>query len=71
MKKSEPLCIAGRNAKNGAATLENHSAIPQKLNTDYCESVLVALNHVQLCDPVDCSQPPLSMEFSMQEYWSG
>ena len=33
---------------NGAATLENRSAIPQKLNTDYCESVLVTLSHVQL-----------------------
>ena len=31
--------------------------------------------HVQLsptlCDPMDCSQAPLSMEFSRQEYWSG
>ena len=57
--------------KNGAANLENRSAIPQKLNTDYCESVLVTLSHVQLCDPMDCSQAPLSMEFSMQEHWSG
>jgi len=24
-----------------------------------------------LCDPIDCSQAPLSMEFSRQEYWSG
>ena len=24
-----------------------------------------------LCDPVDCSQAPLSMGFSRQEYWSG
>ena len=24
-----------------------------------------------LCDPMDISQAPLSMEFSMQEYWSG
>ena len=25
-----------------------------------------------LCNPMDCSpQPPLSMEFSRQEYWSG
>ena len=23
-----------------------------------------------LCDSVDCSQVPLSMEFSRQEYWS-
>ena len=24
-----------------------------------------------LCDPMDCSQAPLSLEFSRQEYWSG
>ena len=24
-----------------------------------------------LCDPMDCSQAPLSMEFSRQENWSG
>ena len=24
-----------------------------------------------LCDPMDCSQVPLSMGFSRQEYWSG
>ena len=24
-----------------------------------------------LCDPMDCSPPPLSMGFSRQEYWSG
>ena len=24
-----------------------------------------------LCDPMDCSQAPQSMEFSRQEYWSG
>ena len=24
-----------------------------------------------LCDPVDCSQAPLSMGFSRQEHWSG
>ena len=24
-----------------------------------------------LCDPVDCSQAPLSLGFSRQEYWSG
>ena len=24
-----------------------------------------------LCDPMDCSQPPLSMGFSRQEYQSG
>jgi len=24
-----------------------------------------------LCDPMDCSQTPLSVEFSRQEYWSG
>ena len=24
-----------------------------------------------LCDPMDCTQAPLSMGFSRQEYWSG
>ena len=24
-----------------------------------------------LCDPVDCSPPPLSVGLSQQEYWSG
>ena len=24
-----------------------------------------------LCDPMDCSQAPLSMGFSRKEYWSG
>ena len=28
--------------------------------------------HVRLfCDPMDCSQAPLSMGFARQEYWSG
>ena len=26
---------------------------------------------VWLCDPMDCSPPPLTMGFSRQEYWSG
>ena len=26
---------------------------------------------VTLCDPVDCSPPGFSVEFSKQEYWSG
>ena len=25
---------------------------------------------LNLCDPMDCSQPPLSLGFSRQEYWS-
>ena len=33
--------------------------------------VLVAQLCLTLCDPMDCSQAPLSMEFSKQEYWSG
>ena len=33
--------------------------------------VLVAQSCLTLCDPRDCSQAPLSMEFSRQEYWSG
>ena len=32
--------------------------------------VLVAQLGPTLCDPMDCS-PPLSLEFSGQEYWSG
>ncbi|CAN0491905.1 unnamed protein product [Rangifer tarandus platyrhynchus] len=33
--------------------------------------VLSRFGCVRLCDPMDCSQPPLSMGFSRQEYWSG
>ena len=37
-----------------------------------CVVVLVALSHLTLCDPMDCSPSgPQSMEFSRQEYWSG
>ena len=32
--------------------------------------MLVAQLCVTLCDPMDCSQAPLSMGFSRQEYWS-
>ena len=29
-------------------------------------------SHLTLCDSIDCTrQPPLSMEFSSQEFWSG
>ena len=31
----------------------------------------VSCSVVSVCDPMDCSQAPLSMEFSRQEYWSG
>ena len=31
----------------------------------------VAQSYQTLCDPMDCSQAPLSMGFSMQAYWSG
>ena len=35
-------------------------------------AVLSCFSHVQLCDPRDHNlQPPLSMGFSRQEYWSG
>ena len=33
--------------------------------------VLSHFSHVQLCDPMDCSQAPPSMGFSRQEYWRG
>ena len=33
--------------------------------------MLSHFGRVRLCDPMDCSQPPLSMGFSRQEYWSG
>ena len=33
--------------------------------------VLVSQSCLTLCDPMDYSQAPLSMEFSRQEYWSG
>ena len=32
--------------------------------------IVCLLSHVWLCNPIDYS-PPLSMEFSRQEYWSG
>ena len=32
---------------------------------------LAAQSCLTLCDPMDCSQAPLSMGFSRQEYWSG
>ena len=31
----------------------------------------IAQSCVTLCDPMDCSPPGSSMEFSRQEYWSG
>ena len=33
--------------------------------------MLVTQSCPVLCDPMDCSQDPLSMKFSRQEYWSG
>ena len=33
--------------------------------------VLVIQSCLTLCDPMDCSQASLSMEFSRQEHWSG
>ena len=33
--------------------------------------VLSHFSHVQLCNPMDCSQAPPSMGFSRPEYWSG
>ena len=33
--------------------------------------VSLAQSCLNLGDPMDCSQTPLSMEFSRQEYWSG
>ena len=35
-----------------------------------CESE-VAQTCPALCDPIDCSPPGFSMEFSRHEYWSG
>ena len=32
--------------------------------------VLLAQSCPTLCDPMDCSQGPLSMGFTRQEYWS-
>ena len=34
------------------------------------KKVLVTQSFPTLCEPMDCS-PPLSIEFSRQEYWSG
>ena len=44
----------------------------QCLTPHACVCVLSHFNHVQLCDPTDCSPPALlSMGFSRQEYWRG
>ena len=41
----------------------------------FCTSPLcvraVSESYLTLWDPMDCSQAPLSMGFSRQEYWSG
>ena len=37
----------------------------------YSLKVSVLQSCLTLCDPIDCSQAPLSVEFSRQEYWSG
>ena len=34
------------------------------------DACMRACSSLQSC-PMDCSQPPLSMEFSRQEYWGG
>ena len=34
-----------------------------------CVCVLVSQSCLTLCNPIDCSQAPPSMEFSRQEYW--
>ena len=31
----------------------------------------IAQSRLTLCDPRDCSQAPLSMEFPRDEHWSG
>ena len=33
--------------------------------------VLVPQSRLTLCDAMDCMEAPLSVEFSMQDYWSG
>ena len=33
--------------------------------------VLVTQSCPILCEPMDCNQAPLSVEFSREEYWSG
>ena len=35
------------------------------------KEVLVTQSRLTVCDPMDCGQAPLSMDFSRQEYWSG
>ena len=45
--------------------------IKQLLTVAYIVKVLVAQLCLTLCDPMDCSPPGFSVEFSRQEYWSG
>ena len=47
----------------------NCSSVPLCVCMYAC--VLVAQLCPTLCNPMDCSPPPLSMGFSRQEYWSG
>ena len=41
------------------------------MNPSHRKQVQVAQLYPTPCDPTDCSQAPLSMKFSKQEYWNG
>ena len=56
------------NNKNNKLTAQNTQMF---LLSPVCVCVCVTQLCLNLCDPMDCSPPPLSMGFSRQEYWSG
>ena len=41
------------------------------MHPSHRRQVQLAQLYLTPCDPTDCSQAPLSMGFSQQEYWSG
>ena len=57
-----------------STSLDSPSAIsPIQALLSHTENVCTKLLQLclTLCDPMDCSQAPLSMEFFRQEYWIG
>ena len=54
--------------------MTNHTSVPCIChNSCTCVCVCTCAHSVMstLCEPMDCSLPPLSMEFSRHEYWNG
>ena len=60
----------GRLQSMGSQRVGHNLATPHHTHTHAYDCCSVTKSPLTLCDPVDC-QPPLSMGFSRQEYWSG